>query len=63
MVVVFLNVNYLMQDVTLFDKVLYLLLLGSLTLFHLFIGRKFGRQSEEPIEVDDSEMEGMMEEE
>lgn len=63
MVVVFLNLKYLMEDVSLFDQVLYIVLLGSLTLFQLFIGRKFGQQTDEPIEVDDSETDGLLEEE
>lgn len=63
MVVVFLNMNYLMEDVSLFDQILYLVLLGSLTLFHLVIGRKFGQQSDEPVEEDDSLTDGLSDEE
>lgn len=63
MVVVFLNMNYLMEDVSLFDQILYFVMLGSLTLFHLVIGRKFGQQSDEPVEEDDSLMDGLSDEE
>jgi hypothetical protein len=61
MVVVFLNLNYLLEDVSFFDQVLYGVLIGSLSLFHVFIGRKFGRKSDELVEQDDSVTDGLPE--
>jgi hypothetical protein len=50
MILVFLNFNYLRRDVTLFDKVLYLILLVSILVYYWIDKRKANQFTDETID-------------